>query len=123
LKRFQYYNPNHPSKWVIKSIIRLQDFESVHNPHFAILEKGFQNRNTNGQTVYDVAVIHHYGTKSREEFIQKRLRGRADLALNHTQMVEKLKEAVEGNLDVGTVYDDSAWKLLCERVPKYKLYD
>jgi hypothetical protein len=96
-----------------------------------ILKKGFHNKNTNGQTikkalidpVYDVAVLHHYGIKSREEFIQKRLRGRADLALNQTQMAQNLKEAIEEDLDVGTVYDDSAWRLLCDRVPKYKMYD
>jgi hypothetical protein len=131
LKRFQHYTPNNPENLHIKSIVRLQDFEKTKHPHYVILKKGFQNKNTNGQTikkalidpVYDVAVLHHYGIKSREEFIQKRLRGRADLALNQTQMAKKLKEAIEEDLDIGTVYDDSAWRLLCDRVPKYKMYD
>lgn len=131
LKRFQHYTPNNPENLHIKSIVRLQDFEKTKHPHYVILKKGFHNKNTNGQTikkalidpVYDVAVLHHYGMKSREEFIQKRLRGRADLALNQTQMAQNLKEAIEEDLDVGTVYDDSAWRLLCDRVPKYKMYD
>jgi hypothetical protein len=96
-----------------------------------ILRKGFRNKNTNGQTieeasidpVYDIAVFHHYSIKSREEFVQKRLRGRADLALNQAEIAESVKEAIQGDLDVGIVFDDSAWKLLCDRVPHYKMYD
>jgi hypothetical protein len=77
-----------------------------------ILKKGFQNKNTYGQTikkalidpVYDVTVLNHCGIKCREEFIQKRLRGRADLALNLTQRAKNLKEAIEEDLNAGTVY-------------------
>jgi hypothetical protein len=131
LKRFQHYTPNHPSNLIIKSIVRVQDFERASNPHFMILRKGFRNKNTNGQTieeasidpVYDIAVFHHYSIKSREEFVQKRLRGRADLALNQAEIAESVKEAIQGDLDVGIVFDDSAWKLLCDRVPHYKMYD
>ncbi len=131
LKQFQYYTPNSTINRHIKSIVRLRDFNRTKHPHFMILKKGFNNKNTNGQIikgpymdpVYDVAVLHHYRTKSKEEYIQKTVRGRADLPPNYTEIVLKVKEAIDGKLDVGTTFDDSAWKVLCERVPKYKTYE
>jgi hypothetical protein len=115
----------------IKTIARLEDVDKIDHPHFAKLKSGLENKNTNGETinnafidpVYDVAVLNHYGVKSREEFVQKRLRGRADMALDQTLMAKQVREAIEGDLVVGQVFDDSAWKLLCDRVPKYKAYD
>lgn len=131
LKRFQYYTPNSTINEHIKSIVRLRDFNRTKHPHYTILKKGFKNKNTNGQIikgpymdpVYDVAALHHYRTKSREEYIQKTVRGRADLPPNYTETALKIKDAIEGKLDVGTTFDDSAWKVLRERVPKYKIYE
>lgn len=34
-----------------------------------------------------------------------------------------MKEAIKGDLDVGLVFDASAWKLFCDRIPHYKMYD
>jgi hypothetical protein len=60
--------------------------------------KGSYNRN--GPT--DVAVLHHYFTKTREEFIQKRNRGRADI-----DQVRPMSNFDAHNMN--EVFDLSAW--------------
>jgi len=71
----------------IKTICQLRYISHIDNPHYVQLINGFTydtNRvivngpyNTNG--TYDIACIHHYYTKSEDEFRKKIMRGRADI--------------------------------------------
>jgi hypothetical protein len=111
LKRFQRRDAS-PNRHV-KCIVCLADMSDIHNPHFPQLESGKPQRDTNGkqfsgpfndQGPTDVAVLHHYFTKSREEFEKKRARGRAD--------VPGHRWAAEFEIhDMNTVFDSSAWEL------------
>jgi hypothetical protein len=67
----------------------------------------------------DVAVFHHYHTKSKKEYKLKKLRGRA------SGKVYTLSEAEElvNQTTHGTVHDDSAWKTLKKNSPKYSFFD
>ena len=89
----------------------------------------------------DVAVIHHYRYKSRNEFVKKRARGRAAGPWHdkcqcrqngkeeacrkcYEALVKKATEdAMNHPTPVGTVYDDSAWLFLKKNVAKYRAYD
>ena len=71
----------------VKTIVRVDDALSVAGPHHANMASGYTARDTGDREVSgphnyggptDVAVIHHYFTKSLDEFTQKRSRGRAD---------------------------------------------
>ena len=71
----------------VKTITCLQDTKYMETPHYAILHNGTPH-DTNGNPVTgpynpngtdDVACIHHYFVKSRQEFYLKCLRGRADI--------------------------------------------
>ena len=147
-KRFIYREPivNHH----IKSIVRLEDMDvrrapHVHYPH---LWRG-TNHDTNGKSINgpfnelgpaDVAVLHHYHTKSFKEYVAKKTRGRADVNdWNKNQSGEECMQAIvqakdnfknalvdESFMNVtsqGYTYDDSAWAMLKHMVPKYAHYD
>lgn len=73
----------------VKSLARLSDMNMsvvYPNPHFPTLVSGAQH-DTDGKSFKgavniggpsDSAVLHHYVTKSYQEFVDKRMRGRAD---------------------------------------------
>ena len=78
--------------------------------------------NINGPS--DVAVIHHYQTKSLEEFMSRCKRGRADI-----QQVDADEEACKSEEEIleqwkneTQVFDGSAWQILKTRVPKYRIF-
>ena len=83
------------------------------------------SQNTNGPD--NVASIHHYKFKSREEFILKRSRGRGFHGTK--QLDELVAMAVKGlasdgePIPNGTVFDDLLWKTLKRMVPKYAVFD
>ena len=146
----------------VKSFVLLSDMNKMEesNPHFPKLIRGAQHDTTgrevegpfNDDGPSDVAVLHHYATKSYNEYIQKRVRGRADQAgwtpshpgpeyqkrINFAKLT--LKEAIlnDGNVhsvrdisgndkhisgSVPQEFDDSAWELLKKVAPKYALYE
>jgi Glycosyl transferase family 2 len=137
-KRFQYREANINQH--VKSIVRLEDMNMDMAPHshFAYMKELDQHKDTNGNRIgdevgqpgpfnpdgpTDVAVLHHYVTKSLKEYVDKTMRGRADIkdaaaSLNRPVLFKERK-----GLDPGTVFDDSAWQLLKLNVPKYAIYD
>ena len=75
----------------------------------------------------DVAVIHHYHTKSLEEYVSRCGRGRAGQkqykitdpsCRNEKEILEEWQRGMQES-----VFDDSAWHILTSRVPKYRFYD
>ena len=69
-------------------------------------------------------MIHHYQTKSLEEFMSRCKRGRADI-----QQVDADEEACKSEEEIleqwkneTQVFDDSAWQILKTRVPKYRIF-
>jgi len=143
----------------IKSIVKLSDMNMTEPPHVHYPTLPMLNGNqhdTNGKVFMgafnvggptDVAVLHHYMTKSFGEYKDKRIRGRADLPdgtalnpgfeyklqvkqatadyedalLNNGNICRKIDERVSGQIPA--TFDDSAWVLLTRNVPKYALYD
>lgn len=158
-KRFVYREPTVDQH--VKSMARLQDIDLTKplHPHFPFLKSGKIRVDTNGNVVSDafnpngpenVAVIHHYLTKSYAEFVKKRERGRADsntwnsvdreegYDLLYKDAVDQFSEALQKymqrsstdadqNMDelglIGQVYDDMAWTTMKRISPKYELYD
>lgn len=108
LQRFQMrqeaVNPH------VKSIVRCRDAEVMLDPHVPIMRRG-PRVDTSGRPVNgplhpggpsDVAVIHHYFTKSRGEYEAKVRRGRADIP-------ERRSLADFEAHDCNEVVDSSAW--------------
>lgn len=84
----------------VKSVVRLRDVVAMDQPHFPTLVPGARQRDTDGRAFTgpfnpdgpgDVAVVHHYYCKSREEFER---RGRPGIRFSHAH---------------NDVFDDSAW--------------
>ncbi len=95
----------------------------------------------------DTAVLHHYMTKSFEEYKDKKIRGRADLpdwtpsnpGYDYKKMVKQatvdfedallnngnICRSIEGRVSgqIPGTFDDSAWSLMKKVAPKYALYD
>ena len=148
-KRFQYFSPSELTQFV-KSIVRLEDFVRFTNVHWAHLRNGTTSKITGGKEFHyprtqpiltwdiaerktDVAIIHHYRYKSRNEYIKKKMRGDASAGKCHRlkenetayaeckELVRKddLIEAINSDNPTGTVFDDTAWQLLKQNVPKY----
>lgn len=133
-KRFQFRHRN--VKLHVKSFVRLQDMDQsrvVGSAHFVPMKAGQNHIDTSGKVLdgnpgplnpggpVDVAVVHHYNSKSQKEFIAKRMRGNANAnrtAINATQILEE-----SNNLLVGNTFDDSAWKLLKRNIQRYNIYD
>ena len=155
-KRFVYRTDFNPHVH-IKSIARLDDIrglnpfeeEQDHHPHSVPLKDGFQTHDTNGRKVrgpsnrkgpIDVAVLHHYVTKSAKEFVLKRSRGRADTKWTDKSIAENIRKATKdyetalAGKDIRPWYsklrskkkltfDDTAWTILKKNVPSYALFD
>ena len=127
----------------VKAIARTSKYAGYHqNPHSVRYLIGAKLVDTDGTVLVehpqwnpdgptDTAVIHHYHTKSLEEFISRCKRGRATLSMkssmersknylwckNETEILEAWNTAEE------TIFDDTAWQILKERVPEYADYD
>lgn len=92
----------------VKSICYMPDVLAVNNAHFPVLASGTQQRDTNGRQFTgpfhadgptDVAVVHHYFCKSREEY---------ELKLRRTRVAGWNPEDKFDTYDQNEVFDDSA---------------
>ena len=108
--RFKYCNKNIDIQ--IKSISKLSNINIYVSPHYPVLLKG-NNYDTRGNIITgpfndkgsdEIACIHHYYTKSEEEFLKKINRGRADIT--EKRSIEELIEIHSKNNDV---YNSDAW--------------
>lgn len=117
----------------VKTIARAEHIKDIVNPHY-VRYKWFsfaKSEDTSGNIVKgpwnplltnDVVVLHHYRTKSLEEYKERCHRGRADLP----EEVWKSQLPCKSDSEVFDMYgrnenvsDDAAWQLLKERVPRY----
>jgi hypothetical protein len=96
----------------IKSIAKLLDINNYINPHFPELKNG-SNVDTNKNVIIGpfnyngdakIAYIHHYYTKSEQEFREKIERGRADLIQKRS--LDELNDIHSKNNDI---YNSDAW--------------
>jgi len=127
----------------VKTIARTSKYSGYHqNPHSVFYLIGAYPVDTDGTVLVehpwwnpdgptDTAVIHHYHAKSLEEFISRCARGRASITMkkameksknylwckNETEILEAWNKAKE------TIFDDTVWQILKERVPEYVDYD
>jgi len=123
----------------VKSILKMKDAfcdrrAAFYNPHYCRLKPGQLQVDTNGKSLgnspfnpggpTDVAVIHHYVTKSREEYIAKYMRGRSDIHTRRSiEDAEKIANLTMKEHMFDSTYDDSAWVRLKEMVPEYRMFD
>jgi hypothetical protein len=139
-KRFQYRDKEVHN--VIKTIVKSDDFVQVKNPHAVMVREevavhdttkpgGLQQISSptgasNFNKPSDVVVLNHYRFMSHKEHRFKYCsRGRVSGTrggcrggrINETEVVDHMRERA------GEVYDDSAWKFLTSRVPKYGFFD
>jgi hypothetical protein len=103
--RFKYCSKE--SNIHIKCIIKSSYVNSINSPHFANLKSGCTNKDTsrcvlsgpfNPNPKYDIACIHHYWTKSENEFKLKLERGRSDV--NTKRSLTELNNIHSKNNDV-----------------------
>ncbi len=160
-KRFLYRDCE--VQYQVKSMVRLEDMDMTkeNHPHYPHLKNGTIRIDTNGTRPYkmfnhngpnNIAILHHYQTKSYAEYIKKRERGRAEaLEWNpmdrHPGYEKRVQDALdeyveamrkynstsydcddkdgcdEGRSSNGTVYDDTAWTAIKRVCPKYALYE
>mmetsp|Transcript_24122 Transcript_24122/g.35539 ORF Transcript_24122/g.35539 Transcript_24122/m.35539 type:complete len:357 (-) Transcript_24122:967-2037(-) len=125
LRRFQYREEETHER--VKCIVRTQDFEMMWTAHAPWLVPDAGYTDTSGGGTWknrfgfnlarpdDVAVLYHYKYKSEKEWYQKE-------CVRLTVFGYKKKTCGTAPL-VGTVFDDSAWKVLRSRVPKYRVFD
>ena len=84
-----------------------------------IVDGPFNERKPN-----DVLTLFHYNTKSLEEFKERCQRGRADIASFTHEWCNMTDEEIVSRYPNQTINDDSAWKILKERVPeRYSKYE
>ena len=144
--RFTRRKQNNPTNIHVKMIARNETIKDVWpTPH----EVRYKNKtefsilltvDTNGDTVKgpfnhkvptDVLVLHHYGSKSVEEFRSRCARGRPTVKGGQydkkTYLACKSEEEVldewRSKEDGTEIYDDYAWLLLKERVPAYRIFE
>ena len=133
--RFQKRKENAIDKHV-KLIVRADSVRRVHNPHFVTFNSKLAlAADTSGNKIDgpfnehltgDVVVLHHYTTKSLEEYVGKCERGTTipkekwaskPYCWSDKSRLMKYLRRQEGN-----VTDSAAWTFLKERVPKYDIY-
>mmetsp|Transcript_19688 Transcript_19688/g.42792 ORF Transcript_19688/g.42792 Transcript_19688/m.42792 type:complete len:331 (+) Transcript_19688:395-1387(+) len=149
-KRFQYREevPN----GVVKTIVKASDFKAVRNPHAVSLSDGKLVRTTlhkgavqkeqssnhsstgasDSMLPSEALLLYHYRYLSDREYNEKNC-GRGHLSskkCNKETMKAFTLDELRRNgkpehiaSRPGTVLDESAWKLLSTRVPKYRGYD
>jgi hypothetical protein len=96
----------------IKSIVKLKKIQLFLDPHMPLLkngiicntQRGVISGSYNDNLLSDVAYIHHYYTKSEEEFLKKINRGRADIS--EKRSLAEMEELHSNNNDV---YNSDAW--------------
>lgn len=101
----------------IKWIVRTDDIEYMVSPHHGQLRYGFavdcQGNHVMGpynkQGSDDIACIHHYFTKSKEEFMKKCARGRADIPETRTFEHDFARH------DFNDIEDTTAWNFFIEK--------
>lgn len=147
-KRFQYRDETPHD--VVKSIVKSSDYYSMKNPHSmntihghtrTTLYKGaiLHDGNVSKSSAVDpalpsqVILLHHYRyTSSKEYYYKKCIRRETDGSkgcshqTGRTMTVEELKEKGKPThiaLRIGSVFDDSAWRIMMERIPKYRIFD
>ncbi len=115
----------------VKSVVKLTDWKDFTNPHFPVLLAGSQkdtnNKNFTGpgndKGPTDVAVLHHFWSKSTKEFFWKTcIKGRVDM--DRSSPLHKA-DCARKNLNVSLFgrFDNTAWLELKKRVPLYSAYD
>ncbi len=96
----------------IKCISKLNKIENFYNPHFPSLINGII-KDTNNNTISgpynndgsdNIACIHHYYTKSEEEFKAKLERGRSDIIWK-----KNLDELIDIHSKNNDIYNSDAW--------------
>jgi len=131
LKRFQF-RKEHGNEHV-KSIVRRKAYKTEiekSHPHFQRIIEPYKFVSASGTPMegpynlpsqIEKASLNHYVYKSVKEYVQKKVRGRADKEdeeeLTYTEALEKY------STDEGNIFDDLAWSLLKRHVPKYALFD
>ena len=146
-KRFQYRDKE--THGVVKSIVKASDFYSMRNPHSistvfghtrttsyqgAILHTNVSKTGASDPSLPSgVLLLYHYRyTSSKEYYTKKCIRGDTDglkgcsYWTKKTITVEELKKKgmpTHIALRTGSVFDDSAWKIMVERIPRYTIYD
>ena len=135
LLRFQGHKPEINKH--IKTIARVRDFKSMGDtPHDIRTRDGNKIIDTSGNVVRgpfnpiktnDKIVIFHLHTKSVEEYRERCKRGRADVnktfAANELACKPYSDEEFMSHFEPDIIIDESAWKLLKERVPKYAKFE
>jgi len=135
----------------VKSFVRLNDMNMNIAPHvhFPYLIHGTLH-DTNGRSFdgplneggpSDTAVLHHFRTKSVKEFLEKSIRGRADVVDDKKDPKSQYHGRVKRAIDMfhqavandgeqmmmetchNSTHDDSAWSAMKKIAPKYALYD
>ena len=116
----------------IKSIAKLSDIDPdlIENPHYVRFKEGNTfTLDTSGHPIVgpfnekrpaEIAVLHHYHTKSYKEYVHKRMRGRAMLK---GYQAEAVRNAQERNIYEANLFDDTGWKMMKKYVPKYSFFD
>jgi hypothetical protein len=121
----------------VKIIVKLEHLnvtEPFWSPHHVPLKKDKKVIDTNGHAVKDawntdgprdVVTLHHYHTKSRKEYIRKKMRGESSKG-NKRQWSEAedlVDEFLSSRGLNASIFDDSAWQLMKEIAPKYRVFD
>ena len=129
--RFPHTIPQYEKNIRIKTIARVAGLDKFLSPHSArFIDNDTITIDTHGDCVsgdanlkkrMDVAVLYHYHFKSREEYVAKRKRGRGTNGMKEYK--ELLNQAKYGPLPAGDTFDDSVWRILKHRVPKYALFE
>jgi Glycosyl transferase family 2 len=131
--RFQY-RVDATTNYHIKSFAVIDDINMTgkFHAHYPPLRHGFYNRDTNGKAIngpfnengpYDVAVFYHFFSKSRKEFVLKKLRGRVSRARETYDYDGEAEQAKKDGFLKGHIYDDTVWQTLIRHVPSYKFFE
>jgi len=134
---------------VVKAIVRATDIYSMLTPYSVNTVYGGRRTTSFKGTILHTNVSHsgasdpdlrsgvlllcHYRYTSHKEYYHKkcvcmetdRMKG-CSFKTSKVISLEELQERVMPThiaMRTGTVYDNSGWKLLTERVPKYRMYD
>jgi len=151
LKRFQYREE--APIGIIKTIVKASDFLAVRNPHAVHVQPGKLVRTTeykgairlesktgasskaSAASPSSALLIYHHRYLSAKEYDEKNcIRGDVGQRLSVKCNIGKQRSYTREELQAdgkplhlaatsGTVFDESAWKLLCDRVPKYRAFD
>ncbi|KAL7431236.1 hypothetical protein ACHAXM_002607, partial [Skeletonema potamos] len=129
---------------VIKSIVKVSDYIEHKNPHGVRVKSPSKVRTTKypgnifkpssegGASDHElpsgILLLYHYRYGSKKEYLFKRcVRGEVDVGnkwCDDSSGNEILTETPEHiQIFHGDVFDDTAWKFLTARVPKYKMFD